>query len=104
MNDKYRVLQDDLKDCGICSLLSIIKFYGGNVTKEYLRDETKTNNNGVNALNLLNCARKLGFEAYGVKGKINDINLKILPIIAHVVIDKKYPHFEVIYKVTTMIF
>lgn len=102
MNDKYRVLQDDLKDCGICSLLSIIKFYGGNVTKEYLRDETKTNNNGVNALNLLNCARKLGFEAYGVKGKINDINLKVLPIIAHVVIDKKYPHFVVIYKVNVV--
>lgn len=99
MNGKYCILQDDLKDCGICSLLSVIKFYGGNASKEYLRNETNTTNNGVNALNLLNCARKLGFEAYGVKGKINDINLKLLPIIAHIIVDKKYPHFIVIYKV-----
>ena len=102
MSDKYCILQDDLKDCGICSLLSIIKFYGGSAPKEYLRNITKTTNNGVNALNLLKCARNLGFEAYGVKGKISDINLKLLPVISHVIIDKKYPHFVVIYKINTI--
>ena len=99
MSDKYCILQDDLKDCGVCSLLSVIKFYGGSAPKEYLRNLSKTTNSGVNALNLLKCARTLGFEAYGVKGKINDINLNLLPIIAHVIIDKKYPHFVVVYKV-----
>ena len=36
------VLQDGMKDCGICSLLSIIKYYNGNVSKEYLRQLTNT--------------------------------------------------------------
>ena len=99
MNDKCRILQDDLKDCGVCSLLSIIKYYNGNISKEYLRELTNTNKNGVNALNLLKGARVLGFEAYGVKGKLSNISNKSLPLIAHVIIDKKYPHFLVVYKI-----
>ena len=41
------VLQDGFKDCGICSLLSIIRFYGGEVSKEYLRELTNTTKSGV---------------------------------------------------------
>ncbi len=99
MSDKYCVLQDDLKDCGVCSLLSIIKYYNGNVSKEYLRELTNTTKEGVSALNIIKAARELGFEAYGIKGKVKDLNIKILPVIAHVIIDKKYPHFVVIYKI-----
>ena len=99
MSDKYCVLQDDLKDCGICSLLSIIKYYGGDVPKEYLRELTKTNKTGVSALNIIKAARELGFEAYGLKGKLKDIKKEYLPIIAHVTIDEKYNHFVVIYKI-----
>ena len=99
MNDKYCVLQDDLKDCGVCSLLSIIKYYNGDVSKEYLRELTKTTKEGVSALNILKASRELGFEAYGVKGKIKDLNKNILPLIAHVIVDGKYPHFVVVYKI-----
>ena len=99
MNGKYRVLQDDLKDCGVCALLSIIKYYNGNVSKEYLREITNTTKNGVSALNLIKGARELGFESYGVKGKITNISCNLLPLIAHVVIDKKFPHFIVVYKI-----
>ena len=42
-------LPDGNKDCGICSLLSIIRFYGGDVSKEYLREITNTTKNGVSA-------------------------------------------------------
>ena len=99
MSNKCCVLQDDLKDCGVCSLLSIIKYNGGNVPKEYLRELTKTNKTGVSALNIIRAARELGFEAYGLKGKLKDIKNDYLPIIAHVTIDKKYNHFVVIYKI-----
>lgn len=99
MSDKYRVLQDDLKDCGVCSLLSIIKYYNGNVSKEYLRELTKTTKDGVSALNIINASREIGFESFGIKGKIKDLNNNILPAIAHVVIDKKYPHFVVVYRI-----
>ncbi len=99
MSDKYCILQDDQKDCGVCSLLSIIKYYNGNVSKEYLRELTKTTNSGVNAINILRTARELGFEAYGLKGKIKNLKKELLPVIAHISIDKKYNHFVVIYKI-----
>lgn len=99
MSDKYCVLQDDLKDCGVCSLLSIIKFYNGSVSREYLRELTKTTKDGVSALNILRAARELGFEAYGIKGKLKDLNDKVLPTIAHVIVDSRYPHFVVVYKI-----
>ncbi len=99
MNDKYCILQDDLKDCGVCSLLSIIRYYHGDASKEYLREITRTDSNGVNALNILKASRYIGFLAYGVKGTIKEIDKKMLPLISHVIIDKKYPHFVVIYKI-----
>ena len=99
MSEKYCILQDDLKDCGVCSLLSIIKFYDGEVSKEYLRELTRTNKDGVNALNLLKASRELGFEAYGIKAKIKDIKDNNLPLIAHITVEKKYNHFIVIYKI-----
>ena len=99
MSDKVNVLQDDLKDCGVCSLLSIIRYYKGNISKEYLRELSNTTTSGVTALDLLKCAREIGFEAYGIKGKLSDLNNNILPAIAHVIIDKKYPHFVVIYNI-----
>ena len=67
------VLQDGNKDCGICSLLSIIRFYGGDVSKEYLREITNTTKNGVSALGLIEGARILGFDAVGVCGDLNKI-------------------------------
>ena len=99
MSDKYCVLQDDLKDCGVCCLLSVIKYYNGNVPREYLKELTKTTKSGVNALSLLRTARELGFEAYGIKGKVKDLKDKTLPIIAHIMVNNKFGHFIVIYKI-----
>lgn len=99
MRDKIIVMQDDLKDCGISSLLSIIRYYGGDATKEYLREITKTTKDGVSAYYLILASRELGFESYGVNGSIFDIKKDALPIIAHVVINKSYQHFVVIYKI-----
>lgn len=90
------VRQDDLKDCGVCSLLTIVKTYGGVVSKEYLRQITKTNKNGTNAFNLLEAGKKLGFDTKALKGNVLDLDKRLLPCIAHVVIDKKYQHFLVI--------
>ena len=67
------VLQDGYKDCGVSSFLSIIRYYGGDISKEVLREMTNTNNDGVNALNLITCAKELGFDAYGVNGEIGEL-------------------------------
>lgn len=97
---KYEcVIQDGPKDCGVCALLTIVKTHGGLVSKEYLRNLTNTNSNGVNALSLLDAGRKLGFSAEGVKGDVLDIDDKYFPCIAHVIIEKKYKHFVVIHRI-----
>ena len=93
------VLQDGPKDCGICSLLTIIKTHGGLVTKEYLRNLTNTTSNGVSAFSLLEAGKHLGFYTQGVKGDILQVEDKYLPCIAHVILDKKYKHFVVIHKI-----
>lgn len=93
------VLQDGIKDCGICCLLSIIRFYGGEVSKEYLRELTNTTKDGVSLYNLLEASRVIGFNAEGLSGKIEDINVNDLPCIAHINVNKKFKHFIVIYKI-----
>ena len=93
------VLQDGIKDCGICSLLSIVRFYGGDVSKEYLREITNTTKDGVSALGLIEGATKLGFEAVGVFGEINKINVNNLPCLGHILTNKSYKHFVAIYKI-----
>ena len=93
------VLQDGMKDCGICSLLSIVKYYNGNVSKECLREMTNTTKNGVTAYNLIEAGRKIGFNSYALKGELEEINLSNLPCIAHVIVSKTYQHFVVIYEI-----
>ena len=87
------VLQDGFKDCGVCSLLSIIRFYGGEVSKEYLREITNTTKNGVSAFNLIEGARKIGFDAQGVCGDMTNLEKNNLPCIAHLLVSKGYKHF-----------
>ena len=93
------VLQDGFKDCGICCLLSIIRFYGGDVSKEYLRELTNTTKDGVSLYNLLYASIKLGFDSSGVMGTINEINVNNLPCIAHINVNKSIQHFIVVYKI-----
>ncbi len=88
-----------MKDCGICCLLSIIRYYGGEVSKEYLREATHTTKEGVSFYNLIECAEKIGFCATGVTGKLEQINVNNLPCIAHIVVNKSYKHYVVIYQI-----
>ena len=99
MKDKYVVRQDDLTDCGISCLLSIIRYYNGNVSKEYLRDLTNTTKDGVSAYNIIEAAHDIGFDSYGLNGEVTNIENNSLPMIAHVIIDDKYKHFVVDYSI-----
>ena len=92
-------MQDGIKDCGICCLLSVIRFYNGNISKENLRELTNTSRNGVSASALVECANSLGFNSYGLKGSIDNLKKEDLPIISHVILNKTYKHFIVIYDI-----
>ncbi len=91
------VKQNGYKSCGPCSLASIIKYYGGNISVDALEEMMMTDKNGTTAYNLVLAAKKIGFDACGMKVDNLD-NLK-LPLIAHVTINGIYNHFIVIYKV-----
>jgi len=93
------VLQDGIKDCGICCLLSIIKYYGGDVSKEYLREITSTTKDGVSFYNLMEGAKIVGFDTWALTGKLEEINVNNLPCIVHVIVNKSYKHFIVLYQI-----
>lgn len=95
------VKQDGLKDCGVASLLMIIKHYNGNISKERLREMTKTSKHGTTAYNLIEAVRLIGFKAKGIKCNLEGLrkNNIILPCLAYVTIDEIYNHYVVIYKI-----
>ena len=91
------VKQEGLKDCGPCSLASVIKYYGGYVPIQTLEDMMFTTKSGTTAYNLIAAARKIGFESNGIK--VDKLDNLEYPCIAHVTIKDAYDHFVVIYKV-----
>ena len=98
MSKLYIVKQRDLKDCGVACLLSIIKYYGGNVPLEQLRIDTYTNLQGTTAFNLVQTAQKYGFDSAGYKVDINMIlsGECQFPFIAHIN-NNGLEHFIVVY-------
>ena len=72
MKKNYTVIQDGIKECGSACLLSIIRYYGGNVSLERLLELTKTNKDGTNFYNLKEAANEIGLVAKGYK--VDDVD------------------------------
>ncbi|MDR1984526.1 MAG: peptidase domain-containing ABC transporter [Prevotellaceae bacterium] len=89
--------QHDQSDCGIACLLSVIKYHGGYVSLERLRELSGTNNEGTSLLGLYQAANQLGFEAEGVSGDIENLVKQKEPAILHVVKNNVFEHFVVFY-------
>ena len=98
MKKKVVVLQQDLKDCGVSCIQSIIKYYDGYVSIEKLREDTNTTSEGVNAFNIVNCFHKYGFDASAKKIE-NISDIIITPVVAHLNVNNGMYHFVVIYKI-----
>ena len=99
---KYVVLQEEISDCGVSCLLSIIRYYKGDANLETLRIDSNTTNKGVTAYDLIECAKKNGFNAKGMKD--NNINNYKLPCIIHLQINKSLSHFVVLYQIDNNIY
>lgn len=94
------VKQRDIKDCGVCSMLSIIRYYGGNIALEKLRELTNTNVDGTTAYNIVFGFRKIGFDSYAMKiDNVFNQDLKF-PLIAHMLLPNGCYHFVVIYSLS----
>lgn len=92
------VRQLDQTDCGVACLLSVIRFYGGDVSRERLREQSGTSIEGTTLMGLLQSASALGFEteAWECEGLHNLAELTE-PVILHVVIDQRLQHYAVFY-------
>ena len=94
------VLQEGYKDCGASCLLSIIRYYNGNISINKLIEMTNTNKNGTTFYNLKIASRSLGLNSKSYKLDSMD-NLKDIdmPLICQFV-SNNYEHFVVIYRIT----
>ena len=100
MNKKLVVNQNSNKDCASACLLSVMKYYGCEVSQDELSLLLKTNNEGTNAYNMINGSRTFGFDGFGIHYSYDEIiNKKVnLPIICHILKDNMY-HFIVVYEI-----
>ena len=95
----YIVIQDGIKECGVACLLSLIRYYGGNISRERLLELTNTTKDGTNFYDISLASEKIGLSAKGYKNITFDKLLEIdSPFISQVIINN-YNHFVVVYKI-----
>lgn len=75
--------------------MMIINYYGGTISKEYLKVLTNTTSKGVSALDLINGSKVLGLDGKGVTGDVLELNKDDLPCICHIT-NNNLNHFAVI--------
>lgn len=101
MQKRIIIKQQDQKDCGICCLSSLIKYYNGYIPLEKIREDTLTNSRGTSAFHMVEALKNYGFDAYGTKVKKEDffhVDFP-LPAIVHVVLDNGLNHYMVLYEI-----
>jgi ATP-binding cassette subfamily B protein len=95
---KTIVFQQGQSDCGVACLASIIKYHGGSVGLEKLRELSGTTKQGTTLLGLFQAARQLGFDPKGLEAEsVNSLRELTSPAILHVVINNQQQHFFVYY-------
>ena len=96
MSNIKPVIQQDFKDCGVCSMEYIIMYYNGYIPTEKLREDTFTDTNGTTAFHIVNAFQKWGFDAIGVyEHDLYSFDL-YYPLIAHLKQKNNLEHFVVI--------
>ncbi len=99
MKKNILIKQHDIRDCGAACLASVSAHYGLKMPIAKIRQVCHTDTRGTNVLGLVQGLETLGFNAKGVKGGVDALPNIPLPAIAHVIVNEKYHHFVVIYKV-----
>ena len=90
-------LQKDLTDCGVGCLQSLVRYYGGDISLETLREKSGTSKTGTTLLGLYQCANAIGFDADGCEADINALIEHGEPVILHIIIEQKYEHYVICY-------
>lgn len=97
MTKNYKfVLQENMYDCGVAALKTIFLQYGKKIkSNDVVR---KTTSQGTTAYELISSSKKLGLNAKGVRTTLDALTIKHLPCIAHIIKDKNYFHYIVIFE------
>ena len=93
------ISQQDEKDCGVACLAMILKHYKTEIPLHKLRELSGTDLEGTSVFGLKKTLEKLDFDCLVIQADSDLWEEKELPLplIAHVIIDNKYPHYVVIY-------
>ncbi len=94
---KTLVLQHDQSDCGVASLLALIRYYNGDYSLERLRELSGTNKEGTTLLGLYQAAQQVGFIPNGYESNITALIKHGQPVILHLLLEEKYQHYVVCY-------
>ncbi len=90
-------LQKDLEDCGVSCLQSLVRYYGGSISMETLREKSGTGRTGTTLLGLHQCANAVGFDAEGCNADIPALREHGAPVILHVILNQKSEHYVICY-------
>lgn len=83
--------------CGLACLTSIVKYHGGEITQEKLRDSSGTTLQGTSLLGLYQSAQKLGFEVTGYEADMENLQKMEVPVILHILKEGNLEHYVVCY-------
>lgn len=95
--EKVHVIQKDQSDCGVASLLSIIKYFGGDEKLERLRELSGTTKQGTTMLGLFQASNEIGLTVEAYEADIPNLIEQTEPCILHIIKDKKLQHYVVFY-------
>jgi ATP-binding cassette subfamily B protein len=88
-----------LTDCAAACLATILRVYRRRISIARIRHYAGTDRNGTNILGIVEAARRLGFEAKGVRGDLEALREVPLPCVAHV-FRNNFLHFVVVHGIT----
>ena len=98
MKKNYIVFQDGIKECGSACLLSIIRYYKGNISMERLLELTNTTKEGTNFYDMQKAANEIGLSSKGYKiDSLEKLFELSSPFISQIVVNN-YHHFVAVYK------
>jgi ATP-binding cassette, subfamily C, bacteriocin exporter len=95
-----KIKQRDLTDCGATCLASVAAYYDLKLPVAKIRQWAGTDKKGTSAWGLVKAAEKMGLNAKGVKAEPEALAEIPCPAIAHVIRNKQWQHYVVIYRVT----
>ncbi|MDF8863322.1 cysteine peptidase family C39 domain-containing protein, partial [Escherichia coli] len=98
-NKVQYISQVDERDCGVAALAMVLTHYKTRLSLAKLRNLAKTDMEGTTALGIVKAANALDFETMPIQADLSLFDKKDLPypFIAHVIKEKKYPHYYVVY-------